>query len=162
MFRATGRSDCPINFTLEVIGDTWSLIILRDMFAVGSSTFADFMSSKERIGTSVLSSRLAALERRGLISKSADPDDARRTRYTVTEMGVLLVPIVWEMAKFGTATYPDADARPAHYEAEALEGGVVVNAWQAAVRAGSSFYYGPDSVVAQLGLTPAEPKSDED
>lgn len=158
MFRATGRSHCPINYTVEVIGDRWSVIILRDMFAVGSSTFADFMAAKERIGTSVLTTRLAYLESRGVIQRSDDPHDARRSRYTVTEVGLRLVPIIWEMAKFGTISYPDADARPAHYEAEALPGTVVVDAWQAAVRAGSSFYYGPDSVVAQLGLTPAEPK----
>lgn len=156
MLRATGRSHCPINYTVEVIGDRWSVIILRDMFAIGSSTFADFMSAKERIGTNVLTSRLAYLESRGIIQKGEDPHDARRTRYSVTEVGLRLVPIIWEMSKFGTATYPDADARLAHYEAEALEGTVVVDAWRAAVRAGSSFYFGPDSVVAQLGLTPPE------
>lgn len=91
------RSDCPINFAVEALGDKWSLVILRDMIFWGKKTFGDFLKSDEKIATNILASRLAYLAEEGLISKSQDPSDKRKEIYVVTELGLGLVPMLIEM-----------------------------------------------------------------
>ena|SRR5829696_5235257 len=91
------RSDCPVNFAVEALGDRWSLIILRDMIFWGKRSFGDFLKSDEKIATNILASRLVYLEAEGLISKQTDPDDKRREVYSVTELGLGLVPMFIEM-----------------------------------------------------------------
>jgi DNA-binding HxlR family transcriptional regulator len=91
------RSDCPVNFAVEALGDKWSLVILRDMIFWGKKTYGEFLKSDERIATNILADRLAYLEREGLISKSPDPTDKRKEIYRVTEKGIGLVPMFIEM-----------------------------------------------------------------
>lgn len=91
------RSDCPINFAVEVLGDRWSLVILRDMVFWGKRTYGEFLSSDESIATNVLASRLRHLEREGLIERSPDPNDRRKDRYDLTESGLALIPVLVEL-----------------------------------------------------------------
>jgi len=91
------RSDCPVNFAVEALGDKWSLVILRDMIFWGKKTYGEFLKSDERIATNILADRLAYLEREGLISKSPDPNDKRKDIYRVTEKGLALAPMFIEM-----------------------------------------------------------------
>lgn len=94
------RSLCPINLVLEAVGDNWSLLILRDLMFRGHSSYQAFLRSEEKIATNILADRLQKLEQNGLISKSADPRDARKFIYALTEKGADLAPILVEMTLF--------------------------------------------------------------
>lgn len=91
------RSDCPINFAVETLGDKWSLVILRDMIFWGKKTYGEFLRSDEKIATNILAGRLEYLEKEGLITKTPDPNDKRKDIYSVTEKGIALVPMFLEM-----------------------------------------------------------------
>lgn len=91
------RSDCPVNFAVEALGDKWSLVILRDMIFWGKKTYGEFLKSDEGIATNILADRLGYLEREGLISKAPDPTDKRKDIYRVAEKGIALVPMFIEM-----------------------------------------------------------------
>jgi DNA-binding HxlR family transcriptional regulator len=97
------RSDCPVNFAVEALGDKWSLVILRDMIFWGKKTYGEFLKSDEHIATNILADRLAYLEREGLISKSPDPNDRRKEIYRVTEKALGLVPMFIEMIAWSAA-----------------------------------------------------------
>jgi DNA-binding HxlR family transcriptional regulator len=96
------RSDCPVNFAVETLGDKWSLVILRDIIFWGKHTYGEFLKSDEKIATNILANRLEYLEREGLISKSPHPEDKRKDYYAVTEMGIELVPMFLEMIVWST------------------------------------------------------------
>jgi len=72
------RSGCPVSVSLEIFGDRWSLLIIRDMMVRGYGTFKEFQNSGEGIATNILSDRLDRLERAGIISAEASQEDARR------------------------------------------------------------------------------------
>jgi len=91
------RSKCPINLLLEVVGDAWSLLIIRDLMFKGRSTYKAFLNAEEKIATNILADRLSKLETAGLISKATDPDDARKYIYRLTEKGADLAPVLVEM-----------------------------------------------------------------
>lgn len=91
------RSDCPVNFAVEALGDKWSLVILRDIIFWGKHTYGEFLKSDEKIATNILANRLEYLEAERLISKSPDPNDKRKDIYSVTEKGIGLVPMFIEM-----------------------------------------------------------------
>lgn len=107
MKRHDRKSDCAINYSLEVLGDAWSLLIIRDMVNFGKKTFGEFLASEERIGTSVLARKLAELERHGIIRKQLSATDRRKEEYYLTDKGIGLVPVLNELALWG-ATF-DAD-----------------------------------------------------
>ena len=81
------RSDCPISFALDLFGDRWSLLVVRDLGLKGKRSFSELAASEEGIATNVLSDRLARLEEAGIILKSRDPNDGRRYVYRLTEAG---------------------------------------------------------------------------
>ena len=91
------RSDCPVNFAVETLGDKWSLVILRDMIFWGKKTYGELLKSDEKIATNILAARLEYLEREGLITKSPDTTDKRKDIYRVTNRGLELVPMFVEM-----------------------------------------------------------------
>jgi DNA-binding HxlR family transcriptional regulator len=111
------RSGCPINFGLEIFGDKWSLLILRDMLMLGKRTFKEFQSSEEGISSNILADRLQRLERSGLISRSGAPDDARQYHYAPTEACRKLLPVLVEMAYWGATHDPDTDSPPSFRQA---------------------------------------------
>ena len=87
------RSHCAVNYGVEIFGDRWSLLIVRDIVFAGKKTYGEFLKSEEGIATNVLASRLAFLEEQGILSKSPSPDDRRKDFYTLTEKGLDLIPI---------------------------------------------------------------------
>lgn len=88
------RSHCAVNYGVEIFGDRWSLLIIRDIVFVGKKTYGEFMKSEERIATNVLASRLSFLEQQGILLRVSNPDDGRKDFYTLTEKGLDLIPIV--------------------------------------------------------------------
>jgi DNA-binding HxlR family transcriptional regulator len=91
------RSGCPLNASVEMLGDRWSLLILRDMMLRGYQTFNEFLHSDEKIATNMLSDRLRRLESYGIITSQQDSADGRRMIYALTEKGIDLAPVLAEM-----------------------------------------------------------------
>src|ERR1700709_2864328 len=85
------RSDCPLSSTLELVGDKWSLLIIRDMLFFGKSTYNEFLDSNEKISTNILSARLIRLVEAGFITYSGPP---KRKKYAPTKMGLDLKPVI--------------------------------------------------------------------
>jgi DNA-binding HxlR family transcriptional regulator len=129
------RSPCPINATLEMVGDHWSLLIVRDLMFRGRTTFKEFLAGGEGIATNILTDRLQRLEACGLISRRPHPADARKTIYQLTEKGIDLAPLLVEMVLYG-ARHAKTDAPPAILRAmrEDREGFLanIRRQWQAA------------------------------
>jgi len=105
------RSDCPINYVSEVIGDKWSLVILRDMLLEGKTRYGEFLASEEGIATNILASRLRMLEDWELITRVPDPDYPTKHRYAITERGLDLVPLFVEMILWTAKYRPIPDER---------------------------------------------------
>src|SRR5258708_8803337 len=95
--RSGRRSGCPISIALEMFGDSWSLLIVRDLMFKGLCSFNEFAGAGESIATNVLADRLAKLEGNGILAKQADPADARRIRYRLTAKGIDLAPVLIEI-----------------------------------------------------------------
>jgi DNA-binding HxlR family transcriptional regulator len=91
------RSGCPLNASVEMLGDRWSLLILRDMMLRGYQTFNEFLHSDEKIATNILAGRLRTLESYGIIETTQDPTDGRKMIYTLTAKGIDLAPVLAEM-----------------------------------------------------------------
>jgi DNA-binding HxlR family transcriptional regulator len=92
------RSDCPISCTMDLVGDKWSLLIIRDMLYLGKSTYNEFLSSNEGISTNILNDRLIRLTEVGLITYTGS---AKRKIYSLTKMGQDLKPLLEATALFG-------------------------------------------------------------
>lgn len=98
---AASRSSCPINFGLEIFGDQWSLLIVRDLVFNEKRTYGEFLDSAEGISTNILANRLAKLERAGIVSKKRPADNQRIYLYSLTEKGRGLVPVLYELILWG-------------------------------------------------------------
>ena len=90
-----------MSIALEVFGDRWSLLIVRDMMIRGSRSFKDFQNAGEGIASNVLTSRLRALQAAGIISAEAEQTDGRRINYRLTEKGIELAPTMLELLIWG-------------------------------------------------------------
>ena len=90
------KSDCPINFALEIFGDRWTFLIVRDLMFKGKHFYGEFLLSEEGIATNILSDRLSLLESNGIVSKSSDPSHKQKIMYRLTQKGIGLVPILVE------------------------------------------------------------------
>jgi len=91
------RSSCPVNVSLEIFGDRWSLLIIRDLMLRSYRTYKEFLSSDEGIATNILAERLQRLEAAGIISTKRDAHDRRKVVYRLTEKGIDLAPILVEL-----------------------------------------------------------------
>ncbi len=98
------RSDCPIHFALEIFGDRWSLLLVRDIVLYGKHTYGDFLRSEEQIATNVLAARLAMLEYEGILYKTPHATDKRKDVYMLTEKGLDLIPMLLDIIVW-SATY---------------------------------------------------------
>ena len=103
--RRPRRSDCPIACTLDLVGDRWTLLIVRD-FVLGKTRFDEFLASEEGIATNILSARLKALEDLGFIARKSDAVDRRRVRYRLTRRGKPLRKLVRGIADWGLKNLP--------------------------------------------------------
>jgi len=97
------RSGCPLNASVEMLGDRWSLLIIRDMMLRGSRTFKEFLGLYEGIATNILTDRLRRLEAHGIISVEPNPSDGRKLIYTLTPKGIDLAPVLTEMVLWAAA-----------------------------------------------------------
>lgn len=116
MKRTHRDSHCPVNFSLESFGDSWSLLIVRDIVYMGKKTFREFLASDEAISSNILAARLKHLQEVGILTKKPHPTDKRKEVYELTEKGLGLIPIVMEMAGWG-ATYDDETIAPKEFVA---------------------------------------------
>lgn len=91
------RSDCPISCTLDIWGDKWSLLIVRDLIFFKECTYGDFLKSDEKIATNILAARLQMLEENGIISKSDHPESKAKVLYKLTSKGIDLLPLMIEI-----------------------------------------------------------------
>jgi DNA-binding HxlR family transcriptional regulator len=106
------KSGCPIHIALALVGDPWTLLVVRDLMFKGARSFNDLLAGGEGIATNVLSDRLARLEESGMLEKEADPADARRFIYRLTAKGMGLAPVLVELILWSTA-HEQTDAPPA-------------------------------------------------
>src|SRR2546428_851940 len=106
------RSACPLSVSLEILGDRWSLLIIRDLMIRGLRTYKEFLGSDEGIATNILADRLQKLEACGIISPQQDPTDRRKLNYRLTKKGIDLAPVLTELVLWA-ARYEDTGAPPA-------------------------------------------------
>jgi DNA-binding HxlR family transcriptional regulator len=104
------RSGCPINLTLEVLGDRWSLLILRDMIFGGSRRFRELLRSQERIASNILADRLRTLVEAGLLTRAGDPNHKQKAVYSLTEKAIALVPVLAQIGAWGSRWLPVSEA----------------------------------------------------
>ena len=95
--KAGRRSGCPLNASVEMLGDRWSLLIIRDMMLRGSRTYKEFLGSYEGIATNILADRLRKLVAYGIVTAEPDPSDGRKRIYLLTAKGIDLAPVLTEM-----------------------------------------------------------------
>jgi DNA-binding HxlR family transcriptional regulator len=95
------RSICSISCALEILGDKWTLLIIRDALFVGSKSFGEFRSSPEKIASNILTDRLEKLVSNGIFEKNRNPDNKLKFDYTLTDRGQQLKPILFAMGKWG-------------------------------------------------------------
>ena len=91
------RSECPLNASVEMLGDRWSLLIIRDMMLRGAHTYKTFLDCYEGIATNILADRLRRLVENGIITAEPDPSDGRKLIYSLTQKGIDLAPVLTEM-----------------------------------------------------------------
>lgn len=103
------RCDCPFTSALDILGDKWILVIVKQMLIEGKETFKDFTKSEEAIATNILSAKLKLLEEVGIIIKTQRPDNKKTNLYLLTEKGLALTPVLLELA-----TWSDKNLRDIH------------------------------------------------
>jgi DNA-binding HxlR family transcriptional regulator len=97
MGKSIKRSECPVSNSLDIWGDKWSLLLIRDLMAKKKCTYKDFLNAAEGIATNILSARLATLDESGIIEKVDDPGTKTRVYYKLTNKGIELFPILVEV-----------------------------------------------------------------
>ena len=107
MKRTDRRSDCPTNFAVESVGDSWSLLIVRDLMFKGKNTYSEFADSEERISTNILAARLRGLLANGIVRREGR---GRTGRYFLTRKGLDLLPMMVEMIVWSGQHDPDTAA----------------------------------------------------
>jgi DNA-binding HxlR family transcriptional regulator len=126
MRSAEPRSYCPINLSLEIFGDAWTLLVLRDMMFASKRHFRELLQSDENIASNILADRLARLVDHGVLTKSDDPTHKQKAIYSLTEKGIALLPIIVQIGAWGSRWVPDAkklDASARKVIREIQEGG---------------------------------------
>ncbi len=110
------RSGCPVSVSLEILGDRWSLLIVRDLMVRAHRTFKEFQNSGEGIASNILADRLQKLQAAGILFSESDPSDGRKMNYRLTEKGIDLAPVLLDLLIWG-ATH-EATGAPCEVIAE--------------------------------------------
>ncbi len=105
------RSPCPISTTLDIVGDRWTLVILRDLIN-GKRRYSDFLASPERITTNILADRLSKMEEAGLVNRRLYQERPRRYEYQLTRKGAELHPLLCAMCEWANVHYPGTWVAP--------------------------------------------------
>lgn len=95
------RSDCPISCSLDVFGDKWSLLIIRDVMLRQKLSYSEFLKSEEKIATNILVNRLNVLEAENILKKRVSPTNKSKFIYSLTKKGIDLLPIIIEIMDWG-------------------------------------------------------------
>jgi len=111
--RPDRRSTCPISTGLELLGDRWTLLVIRDLMFAGKRHFREFLQSEEAISSNVLADRLHSLVESGVVTKGGDPTHAQKAVYSLTEKGLELLPVLvalsaWTQKHFPKTRRPEA------------------------------------------------------
>jgi DNA-binding HxlR family transcriptional regulator len=106
------RSDCPTSTFLDLMGDKWTMLIMRDMLVKGRTRYNELAASREKIPTNLLADRLVKLEAAGLISKKPYQDKPKRYSYAPTDSGLDLLDVISAMAQWSNAHVPGTAQRP--------------------------------------------------
>ena len=96
------RSGCPINLSLEIFGDRWTLLVLRDIIFTGARHFRELLHGPERISSNILADRLDLLVAQGLLTRTDDPSHKQKVIYSLTEQAIDLVPVFGQLSAWGT------------------------------------------------------------
>jgi len=126
MASAEPRSYCPINLSLEIFGDSWTLLVLRDMMFSGKRHFRELLQCDEHISSNILADRLARLVDHGLLTKADDPTHKQKAIYSLTEKAIALLPVVVQIGAWGSRWVADAkklDGAARKYLRDIQEGG---------------------------------------
>ena len=99
------RSNCPVSSSLDVWGDKWSLLIVRDLLEKQQCTYGDFLKADEKIATNILATRLQMLEENGIIIKLNHPESKAKVLYELTIKGIDLLPIIVEIGFWADKYY---------------------------------------------------------
>lgn len=143
---------CAVNVALEVIGDPWSLLVVRDIVFYGKHSFREFLASEEGVTTSVLADRLATLVAQGVLTKRRSPIDRRQQDYELTEKGLSLIPVLIDLGTWG-AQYGPQVTKHETWDHEARHDPTALrNLVRDTVMAGGSAFRGPNSVLQRLEL----------
>lgn len=118
--KTTHRSACPVSLSLDVLGDRWSLLIVRDMMVRAFRSFKQFQESGEGIATNILADRLRKLEAAGILAAERDRADGRRSVYRLTEKGIDLAPVVLELLIWGARHQAEGKAQESCAAIEAM------------------------------------------
>lgn len=124
------RSLCPIASTLDLLGDKWSLVLIRDMLIFGKKTYKEFALSDEGIATGILASRLKLLESFGLITKRKLPNNKKENIYLLTEKGIGLAPTIIEITLWGDRHMREHNPEIDSYEYLKADKGLVITTVQ--------------------------------
>jgi DNA-binding HxlR family transcriptional regulator len=151
MKRSDNKSRCPINFTLETIGDSWSMLIVRDIVYFGKSTYNEFLNSEEGISSNILASRLAHLEQKNVLVKKPHETDKRKEVYCLTEKGLNLIPVLLEMASWGFMHDSETNAPQSWFDTVNANKEKMIGLIRETVQSGGSIFEGSNSVVSKLG-----------
>jgi DNA-binding HxlR family transcriptional regulator len=108
--RKDTRSRCPINLSLELFGDRWTLLVLRDVVFGDCRRFRELLDGPERISSNILADRLALLVEHGLLTRSGDPTHKQKITYSLTERAIQLVPVFAQIAAWGNSHLPVSEA----------------------------------------------------
>lgn len=146
------RSNCPINFALETFGDTWSLLIIRDIVFWGKKTYGEFLESEEGIASNILAARLDHLVKKNILIKKTDRLDKRKTIYQLTNKGLDLIPMLLEMC--GWASWYDSHTiAPQDFVDYVTKHRIkMFKLIHQTVQNGGSLFAGSDSVISQLKM----------
>jgi DNA-binding HxlR family transcriptional regulator len=104
--RKDTRSGCPVNLSLEIFGDRWTLIVLRDIIFTGARHFRELLGGPERISSNILADRLAVLVAHGLLTRAGDPTHKQKVTYSLTEQAIELVPVLAQLSIWGVRHLP--------------------------------------------------------
>lgn len=105
--RQDRRSTCPISTALELVGDRWTLLVIRDLAFAGKRHFREFLKSEESIASNVLADRLHLLVDSGIVTRDGDPTHAQKAVYSLTEKGIDLLPVLVAMSTWTQKHYPE-------------------------------------------------------
>ena len=126
MNKAKKRSDCPVSCSLDIWGDKWSLLIIRDLMFAKECTYGDFLKSPEGIATNILASRLLVLEENKIIEKLDHPDSKAKVLYKLTRKGIDLLPILIEIHLWAEKYFPiPAERKAMHKEVKKDKAGFI-------------------------------------